>query len=120
MNEISDEQLRIQIAEWYGFRVVQTEDKEFPFQLFYRDVPQGPKWTKREGALSHGLPNYPNDLNAMRDAEEKLTGRQCLEYVKRLNETTNYLAHVTAFSMIHATARQRALALVRTIKQEGK
>lgn len=104
--DLTDEQLRIAIAEWCGWRPSIVSN--FPTQM----LPPG------ETTVVCIIPKFTEDLNAMHSAEEKLTGRQCLEYVKQLNEITKHMAHITAFPMIHATARQRALALYLTIKQK--
>lgn len=67
--------------------------------------------------LTWPLPDYLNDLNAMHEAEETLTGAQCLEYEQHLNAVTKRIRHITAFGMIHATAAQRAEAF---LKVKGK
>lgn len=74
-------------------------------------------------------PDYYNDLNAMHEAEETLYADQCEEYARNLMkhhptycvqvldsrfEPTDEVAYET-FTLIHATAAQRAEAFLRTI-----
>jgi hypothetical protein len=85
------------------------------------------------GALhySQSLPDYLNDLNAMREAEEVLAESQQSEFADRLN-TSHKVADLTypepntrgfrkalfseAFHLIHATAAQRAEAFLKTLE----
>ncbi len=61
-----------------------------------------------------------NDLNAMHEAEKVLTAddRKMWEYVRQLVATTHgrlYPDCISTWQMIHATARQRAEAFLRTL-----
>lgn len=58
----------------------------------------------------HGLPDYPNDLNAMHEAEKVLTDKQVNAYV-----TTLCLEVQPEPSLWNATAAQRAEAFLRAI-----
>lgn len=61
------------------------------------------------------LPDYPNDLNAMHEAEKVLTNDQREDYMNWLGTCD------TEWNSIHATAAQRREAFLRTIgkwKQE--
>ena len=64
-----------------------------------------------------GLPNYLNDLNAMHEAEEELDKFQGRHFQERLFKLVNHsdTLHCLNFLAIHATAAQRAEALLRTI-----
>lgn len=55
------------------------------------------------------IPDYPNDLNAMHEAEESLHGNQYVEYTNLLIEIEGSLFG------IRATAAERAEAFLRTI-----
>lgn len=64
------------------------------------------------------LPDYLNDLNAMHEAEKLLTDEQIWKYISKLVDLTGAESleeYAEAFVMIHATAAQRAEALLRTI-----
>ncbi len=64
------------------------------------------------------LPDYPNDLNAMHEAEKVLTAEQRAHYANRV---ASMLDQGWGFKALHATARQRAEALLRTLgKWEDK
>lgn len=59
-------------------------------------------------------PNYCNDLNAMHEAEKIMTKAQWEDFVEHL--TTNFYSVSDAWKdACHATARQRAEALLRTL-----
>ena len=55
--------------------------------------------------------NYSQDLNAMHEAEKKLTNDQWVEYGLNLDR-------LNVFPIVHATARQRAEAFVLTMEQK--
>jgi len=54
--------------------------------------------------------NYCNDLNAMHEAEKVLVLAQWVVYGEEL-------ARLNAFPMVHATAKQRAEAFLKTIEK---
>lgn len=66
------------------------------------------------------VPDYLNSLDAMHEAEKMLTDEQCLVYDRELGVVVNPSSHFkgaqgfhhVCFQMIHATARQRADALL--------
>ena len=69
------------------------------------------------GVFNQPFPRIPdccNDLNAMHEAEGTLTKQQQEEYDYQLSEIT---APITGerWSLLHANARQRAEAFLRTI-----
>lgn len=62
------------------------------------------------------VPDYCNDLNAMHEAEKVLLSEYGMNYCTRLT----YLIGKSVYASIHATARQRAEAFLRTLgKWEG-
>lgn len=66
------------------------------------------------------LPNYPDDLNAMHEAEKFLSStRQRLDYETHLNAAVQPVGAMPysdrVFFLYNATANQRAEALLRTI-----
>lgn len=88
------EQQRIAIAEWCGL----TPDKRYA-----------------------GCPDYLNDLNAMHEAESRLVERLATDYVLRLEKLHSAfpvginVSCVISWILVHATAAQRAEALLHTI-----
>lgn len=107
------EEQRIAIAEWCGLRDIQNA------YCYGKD-----------GSLP--LPDYLNDLNGMWDAEQLLIGKEdgsgqwlyCKYSSELLNlktdgdetsESSNLFDDSGWFGAIHATAAQRAEALLRTI-----
>lgn len=73
-----------------------------------------------ERVMISSVPDYPNDLNAMHEAEKVLMHDQQVQFsieVGRL--TTAYLpasrSAWTDFTLMHATAAQRAEAFLRTL-----
>jgi hypothetical protein len=63
----------------------------------------------------YAFPNYSNDLNAMHEAEEVLTGHQRIVYKETLCEITPQDPSVSLWGLTRATARQRAEAFLKTI-----
>ncbi len=117
------EQQRIAIAQACGLKVI--------------DVPFIPSQTKAAGCVFtdaartewrkcypnscgvYGVPDYLNDLNAMHKAERVLSEKEQRDYCFRLllalvdGSVTNDLND--HFIFLHATAAQRAEALLKTI-----
>jgi len=108
---MNPEAQRIAIAEACGWKRVHFEDKRFE---------QWPDfaWRSPDGKSQLGfsmLPDYLNDLNAMREAEGVLTEDQREEYCALLLSEDPYPESSSRWSCAHATATQRAEAFLRTI-----
>jgi hypothetical protein len=98
---MTNEQINIAIAEACGWQFVTYKET-------FAKPPNGGPCQYKEG-----IPNYYNDLNAMHEAEKVLTNEQWVAYGKELSR-------LKVFPMVHATARQRAEAFLRTLwKWEG-
>ncbi len=121
---MNQEAQRIAIAEACGWCFVPEHDRVSPEGHTLIAVPEG--WINPEGEDAL-LPDYPNDLNAMHEAEGALTedkadargNDQCCRYITHLGEIvgcwkTSQL-HNSLFQQAHATAAQRAEAFLRTI-----
>jgi hypothetical protein len=67
------------------------------------------------------IPDYLNDLNAMHEAEKVLTDEQMINYLDALLDVLGlsgwYMDIDSVWQMTHATAAQRAEALLRTINK---
>lgn len=63
------------------------------------------------------IPNYCNDLNAMHEAEKTLIppGKGKSRYTRILEESLDVPTDNHQFYVVHATARQRALAFITTL-----
>jgi len=68
-----------------------------------------------EWCFSDLVPNYCDDLNAMHEAEKILTRIQRLFYQVSLMKLQKADLVAGRWDLIHATARQRAEAFLRTI-----
>ena len=70
--------------------------------------------------FSENVPDYCNDLNAMHEAEKKLTEKRLQTYLDFLADAPRDDVYQTWTGSVFATARQRAEAFLRTIgKWEG-
>jgi hypothetical protein len=98
---MTDEQINIAIAEACG-RVRRPDGYWFPLG---------------STVGSAGIPDYCNDLNAMHEAEMTLPpGRKRKQWDNSRAEFRCYLRLISGHvGSIHATARQRAEALLRTL-----
>ena len=96
---MSDEQINIAIAEARGW-------EPLPEGHFHPDNP-----------LGQTMPNYCNDLNAMREAEKMLTEHQWGEYERVLRLVCDGCSYYEGAGkeLLHATAAQRAEAFLRTL-----
>jgi hypothetical protein len=66
------------------------------------------------------LPDYCNDLNAMHEGERSLNSQHVQDYTLNLlsvtnNDGTRFHGTLGCFAHVHATARQRAEAFLKTI-----
>ena len=98
---MTDEQINIAIAESLGWKLLANN-----------------RWTKPCGIYAD-LPNYTADLNAMHEVENVLDLQACVEYARWLRDVvlmkTKLPWDYGSFAHIHATARQRCEAYLKTI-----
>ena len=104
---LGDVELRIKVAKLDGWndRPVLEWDHYFLKRVGHRSV---------EAATYSDLPDYPNDLNAMHEAEKLLTKDQRAEYGPLISRVSGKGQGVW-WNLTHATARQRAEAFVLTL-----
>lgn len=126
---MSPEAQRIKIAEACGWKHYPGEEPTYggTFKRAYWQSPKGRKndteWARKSVI---GLPDFLHDLNAMNDAEETLDANECAEYARQLSKHhPTYCVSVLekgaelediayqTWSIIHATAEQRAEAFLR-------
>jgi hypothetical protein len=118
VKHLSDDELRIKVAELCGWKNIEP----------YR--PNGCQLFKDLFGLHIGmfgrLPDYPNDLNAMHEAEKLLITCPRLDSTDTIKGRTDWYSsdlmrvmggarRSSLFSISHATARQRAEAFVLTM-----
>ena len=90
---MTNEQINISIAEACGWK----PDK------------RGLGWLSPHGYYAPE-PDYCNDLNEMHEAEKMLNKEQWVAYGKELSR-------LNVFPMVHATAKQRVEAFLRTLEK---
>ncbi len=75
-------------------------------------------WDDPQGFTRSDCPDYLNDLNAMHEAEKVLSTHHCRLYADELHglimKSWNPV-HSQMFCILHATAAQRAEALLKTL-----
>ena len=109
---MTDDQIRIAIAEWCGWKFIVSHD------VMGKAVPD--RWIKDEMEYfeDHPFPDYPNDLNAVHEAEKSLDRFQVSEYgieLCRVMKLPDINGEICWGSLVMATARQRCEALLKTI-----
>lgn len=109
---MTDDQQRIEIAEFTGrngWWCPQCKKLVSEYALGY----QNRHANCTESAMQ--TPDYLNDLNAMHEAEKTLIDASVrYDYLSTLDSVVGHPKEAT-FAAVHATARQRAEALLRTI-----
>ena len=118
---MTDSELRVAVAEARGWKrklVPPTKDgPENPYEEF-----QHTWWYKPDGKFGQP-PNYPGDLNACAEFEATLsTDIMRWKYIGRLIDETkaeSLEVYAEAFILATATARQRCIAFLRTVRPEG-
>lgn len=96
---MTNEQINISIAEACGWNP--------PPEAMGNMTHGGGKFLSSEEWRKAHIPHYCNDLNAMHEAEKVLNKEQWVAYGRELSR-------LNVFPMVHATAKQRAEAFVKT------
>lgn len=140
---MTDSEIRIAIAEACGYKwfwhVCANTEQGFEWSLVLTYPPEegiGTAWigcagetreatseeietAKVSGAFTNSFPDYPNDLNAMHEAEKTLSDADYNEYIHVLNSVCISTAEAGMKQgrsrIMSATARQRAEAFLRTL-----
>lgn len=102
-SDMNNEQLRIAVAEALGW---EFQDRQ-PIRGWL-----SPSGKFRSGHGRNVLPNWPEDLNACHEFEEGLTDIESCRYTQIL------CGGEDAWRACHATARQRCIALLETLKKK--
>lgn len=96
---MTDDEIRIAIAEACG---LSTKKEQLGGIFIYRD---------KSGNMQAALPNYPKDLNAMREAEKTLNVFELTRYFSELRD----ICFANKNDAIIATAKERSYAFLRTL-----
>lgn len=104
VDSLSDEELRLQVATLCGWKRLQNVQNW---------------WWHDDFGTTKIAPDYPNDLNAMHEAEKSLTLTQFRDYIEDLEVAcASGMESVTVRAdrkKISSTARQRAIAFIATL-----
>ncbi len=114
---MTKEEQRIAIAKACGWTAIQQGNTAH-FQRMLGVSPANKGRTSDGGLILHEIPNYLNDLNAMRDAEKVLATEQHEQFRDLLFGLTMVYDHdceLNHRAYISATAAQRAEALLKTL-----
>lgn len=118
LENMSYDQLRIKVAELAGWERGPAED--IKLGSYGIIAAKGMCWHHKdeEDNWQDSPPDFPDDLNAMHEAEKNLTEAQANKFDTIL---WNMCGGASGKSgAIHATAQQRAEAFVMTFKDEAK
>ncbi len=97
---MTNEQINVAIAQACGWTILKKPLSGFGFAAYAKEP---------NGDPSPGIPDYCDDLNAMHEAEDELSGNQYMVYALMLDAVEGSLFG------IRATARQRAEAFLKTL-----
>jgi len=103
---MTNEQINIAIAEACGWNP--------PPEAMGNMTHGGGKFFSSEEWREAHIPNYGNDLNAIHEAEKILNKKQQNDYCFTLMDIQNSWG---GFERLHATAKQRAEAFLRTLEK---
>jgi hypothetical protein len=105
MGRMTPEQQRIKIAEACGW--IPNPKPHTAKILDWLHVPSG--------NASYDPPNYPEDLNAMNEAEKTLSENDEQKYLDILADAPRNDRYLTWADSVFATAAQRAEAFLKTL-----
>jgi hypothetical protein len=123
---VTDEELNVEIAEYRGWRSIREQDyqpfgtNEYidgPSQVWVGIHPESDVDSKEYEVI----PDYCNNLNAMAEAKNLLTGDKRREFIDYLYEVVKQDKNINAgpysvmIEAFYATAKQQAIAFVKTI-----
>ncbi len=109
----TNEELNCIIAKWVGYKF---QPEKLPT---HRDPDYEPAfWIDPDDRNTFDIPRYCEDINAIHEAEKKLTDYQKVKCYHKISDIIGDCGEPTEnfFNTYHATARQRAEALVAVIE----
>ena len=110
---MTDNELRVKVAELLGWTECATQSVDLN-----NGVSVQPMGLERTGdKYKQMLPDYPNDLNACHEMESSLNTTDLVElYCTLLFGYIDQKSKYQGWLTIHATAKQRCLAFVKTME----
>ena len=123
---VTDEELNVEIAEFCGWRNIREQDYQpfgtdpyidGPSQVWVGIHPESDVDSKEYEVI----PDYCKDLNAMAEAKNLLTGEKRIGFIDYLYEVVKQDKNINAgpysvmIEAFYATAKQQAIAFVKTI-----
>jgi len=128
---MTDEEINIEILEYCGWvkykptaEIISSGRAKYPHWTPPSDSKQ---WVKNWGILEMmSPPCYTTDLNAMAEAKNLLTGDKRREFIDYLYEVVKQDKNINAgpysvmIEAFYATAKQQAIAFVKTIEKWKK
>ena len=123
---VTNEELNVEIAEFCGWRNIREQDYQpfgtdpyidGPSQVWVGIHPESDVDSKEFEVI----PDYCKDLNAMAEAKNLLTGDKRREFIDYLYEVVKQDKNINAgpysvmIEAFYATAKQQAIAFVKTI-----
>lgn len=112
IDKLSDDQLRIEIAEWCGWKHWNNDEINPDGSSGY--------WRDPDNRTAR-LSDYPHDLNAIADAVHSQQPEWRLRFYSNLAKIVGYgcfsIMPQNYALLADATARQRAIAFVKTIRE---
>lgn len=114
---MNEQQQRIAIAEWMG--IVECDENAWTPLIAGASMIKSAHCSHTKCVPVGCFPNYPNNLNAMHEAEKRLSDEQFSEYVRVLMFSSlhnNAGKHNRSF--LSSTSQKRSEALCRTLWPE--
>ncbi len=117
LEALSNDELRVMLAKLAGFDMQHTETRNGELLATAR-LDGYSKEDMLKSAVREVVPNYPIDLNGVHEVEKHIGDAYPFHnrewYRKQLRKVCNHPYHTHE---VHATARQRAIALILTLQQ---
>ena len=111
---MSDREIIKKIAEYCGWTEIEDSQLYESFSTGLPPLKIGKDRTPYDPRCS--IPKYLCDLNAMHEAEKKLPEDKHFTYqVNLAAQVYKAIAYPLNFALINATAKQRALAFIKTV-----
>lgn len=110
LKELSNEELRCRVAEELGWI--------YPGSTCLKHE-SWRRWIPAKGSIASTVPNYPESLDAIAEAEKTLSDEEWDVYRVRVVELAFVSGRPTWRAMMQASARDRAIAFLAVRGREG-
>ena len=112
--KMSDREINEKIAAYCGWTEIEPSTFYEGASIGFPPLKDGEERSPYDPR--YAIPNYLKDLNEMHEAEKKLPERKHFTYQVNLSVQINTISSPLNFALLNATARQRALAFIKTIE----